>query len=109
MISGKFFKESSNAAPPAFVGWLFVIMGTIFILLGWSLAICMMIAGRKLRAHKSRTFCMVIAGIECMLMPFGTVLGVFTLIILNKDSVKQLFDPPRNEGVGLNSAPELDR
>ena len=29
---------------------------------------------------------------ECMFIPFGTVLGVFTLIALNKDSIKEIFD-----------------
>jgi hypothetical protein len=24
-------------------------------------------------------------------MPFGTVLGIFTILVLNRDSVKQLF------------------
>lgn len=35
-----------------------------------------------------------IAGLECIFMPFGTVLGVFTLIALNKDSIKEMFSPP---------------
>jgi hypothetical protein len=36
------------------------------------------------------------AGIECMFMPFGTVLGVFTIITLTREPVKQLFgaNPP---------------
>jgi len=39
---------------------------------------------------------MVIAGIECLFMPFGTVLGVFTLVVLVRPSVKELF--LRNQG-----------
>ena len=35
---------------------------------------------------------MVIAGVECIIMPFGTILGVFTLIALNKDSTKEIFE-----------------
>jgi hypothetical protein len=41
--------------------------------------------------HKNRMYCMVVAGIECIFMPFGTILGVFTLITLTKDSVKGIF------------------
>jgi hypothetical protein len=33
----------------------------------------------------------VIACIECLFMPFGTILGVFTLIVLSRESVKKLF------------------
>jgi len=31
------------------------------------------------------------ACIECLFMPFGTVLGVFTILVLVRESVKQLF------------------
>lgn len=51
----------------------------------------MIAAGRKLKRRTSRTFCLVVAGLECILMPFGTVLGVFTLIVLSKEPAKQLF------------------
>lgn len=76
---------------PAFFGWLFVGMGALFVTLGWALAMAMLVAGSKLKRRTSRTYCLVIAALECMLMPLGTILGVFTLIHLNKDSVKDLF------------------
>ena len=31
------------------------------------------------------------AGIECMFTPFGTVLGVFTIIVLMRPEVKTMF------------------
>ena len=31
------------------------------------------------------------AAVECVFMPFGTVLGVFTIIVLMREPVKQLF------------------
>jgi len=33
----------------------------------------------------------VMACVECLLMPFGTVLGVFSIWVLNRQSVKGLF------------------
>lgn len=91
IVSGKLFEESNGPVPPPFFGWIFVIMGSIFIILGWCLAVSIIIAGRKLKRRKNRIFCIVIAGIECMFTPFGTILGVFTLIALNKDSIKAIF------------------
>lgn len=92
VINGRFMETAGKTgAPEALFGWLFVIMGSLFILAGWSLAICMLMAGKKLKARTGRTFCMVVAGIECMLVPLGTVLGVFTLILLSKETVKELF------------------
>jgi hypothetical protein len=92
MVTGKFVGDCRNSGPPeALFGWLFIIIGAICILLGWCLAVCMIIAGKKLKSRKCRMFCMIVAGIECMFIPFGTILGVFTLIVLNKESVKELF------------------
>lgn len=78
--------------PPAAVGWLFIVLGSAFSMGGWTLAAFMIAAGRRLKQRRSRTFCMVVAGIECLVMPFGTVLGVLTLILLNKESAAALFD-----------------
>jgi hypothetical protein len=81
----------AHEAPPRFMGWLFIIIPGTFILAAWTLAVFMVIAGRKLRRRVSRTFCLVVGGIECALCPFGTVLGVFTIVVLMKESVKALF------------------
>ena len=51
----------------------------------------MVLAGRYLARRERYTFCLVVAGVECMFMPFGTVLGVFTIIVLSRPSVKDLF------------------
>ena len=85
------FDDGSASPPPPFVGWMMIIMGTVFILGGWTLAILILINGRKIQKRRNRMFCMVVAGIECVMMPFGTVLGVFTLVVLCKDSVKAIF------------------
>jgi len=33
----------------------------------------------------------VMACVECLFIPFGTILGVFTIIVLLRESVKALF------------------
>lgn len=98
MVSGKLFEESNGSASPAFIGWIFVIIGTVSIVMGLSIAVCMIVAGGKLKRRKNRVFCMVVAGIECMYMPLGTILGVFTLIALNKESIQEIFIQPSTEG-----------
>ena len=88
MVFGGF---SGNQAPPAFVGWLFIILGGGFFLVGQSLAICIVIAGRFLARRKRYLFVFVVACCECLFMPFGTVLGVFTIVLLSRESVKGAF------------------
>ena len=84
--------ESNNAGgPPEFIGWLFMVFSGFMILSGLIMAVLIAVTGRFLTRHKRRIFCIVIAAIECLFMPFGTVLGVFTIIVLSRDSVKKLF------------------
>ena len=49
-------------------------------------------SGLFLRARKYRTFSLVVAGINCLHVPIGTVLGVFTIIVLIRDSVRRLYE-----------------
>ena len=82
--------------PPAFLGWFFVIFAATFMLLGWTFAAFILTAGRCLARRKHYMFCLIMAGVECLFMPFGTVLGTFTIITLVREPVKQLFEahPP---------------
>jgi hypothetical protein len=77
---------------PALMGWFFVAFASVFILLGWTFAVCVLIAGRFIAARKHYTFYFVMAAVECLFMPFGTCLGVFTILVLNRASVKELFN-----------------
>lgn len=77
---------------PSFMGWMFVLMGGGFFLVGQALAVCMILAGRNIARRTRYTFVFVVACIECIFMPFGTALGVFTIIVLSRESVKRLFD-----------------
>jgi hypothetical protein len=79
--------------PPAFIGWFFVAFASVFILVGWALAVLALISGRWIARRKHYTFCFVVACVECIFMPFGTVLGVFTILVLNRQSVKGVFNP----------------
>lgn len=83
--------EQPQAAPPKIVGFLFLGIGTVFVLLGWTMAVCTVISGRMIARRRRRTFTVVVAALLCMFMPLGTILGVFTLILLQKDSVKRLY------------------
>ena len=84
-----------SAAIPAFFGWLFIVLAGTMMILGFALAICIFLAGRSLACRRHYMFCLVAAGVECTFMPFGTILGVFTIIVLQKPSVKELFGQPR--------------
>jgi hypothetical protein len=83
--------DPANALPGAFVGWLFVAIAGVFITLALGFAICLVLAGRSLAERRRYTFCLVVAGISCLFMPLGTALGVFTILVLVRPSVRALF------------------
>ena len=80
---------------PEFLGALLVLFAMFAMLIGWTLAVCIIVAGRCLAKRKRYMFCLVMAAISCVFMPFGTVLGVFTIIVLMRPSVKELFESNR--------------
>lgn len=95
--------ENSGDMPPAAFGWMFVGIGAFCSLMGWTLATLVIAAGRKLSKRKSRTFCIVVAGILCAFAPIGTVLGVFTIMVLLRESVKPLFEDGSQSTIGAGA------
>lgn len=59
----------------------------------WFVVACVgnLLSGLYLRTRRHRTFSMVIAGINCLHVPLGTLLGVFTLVVLGRESVRKLY------------------
>ena len=74
-----------------FVCVMLTIIPTAIILAGWTFAICLFSAARFLAGRTHYVFCYVIACIACVFVPLGTALGVFTIIVLVRPSVKSMF------------------
>jgi hypothetical protein len=93
LISGR-LGDPNERFPDRLFGTMFVVIGVAMLVAGLAYAICMAFAGRYLTQHRAYVFCLVMAALSCAFFPFGTVLGVFTIVVLQKDSVRQLFDKP---------------
>jgi len=79
-------KQPTPMPPPE----IFVFFKVFYVVFGgWFLAsgVLNVIAGLALRARKHRTFTLVVAAVNCLHMPLGTVLGVFTFVVLLRESV----------------------
>lgn len=86
---------SETSMPPQSLGAFFVIFGLVFFVVAASLAIAKFMAAARIRRRRSRMFCLVVAGISCLGIPYGTVLGVCTFMVLGRDSVAGLFALPK--------------
>lgn len=58
---------------------------------GWAVAICVFLAGRFLAERRRYNFCFVVAAVMCICFPLGTLLGIATIVVLSKPTVKELF------------------
>jgi hypothetical protein len=93
LVAGSFSDpELGSGGPPmTLFGMLFVLVALVLIVAGLGLAGCIVATGVFLRQQRNHTFCVVVAGVECIFMPLGTVLGVFTIIVLMRETVKRAF------------------
>ena len=83
---------ADEKVPVMIISIIFIIIPLFIIFCGWVLAFLIIIAGRQLSKRQQYGFCLVMAAVECVFMPFGTILGVFTIIVLMRPSVKTLFE-----------------
>ncbi len=77
--------------PPAFIGWFFMLFGLVFVIVGWTHAVLLFLSARFIAARTHHTYCFVMGCIQCLFIPIGTILGIFTIIVLNRPSVKAQF------------------
>ena len=93
----KLWQGQKQTPPPAeffaVFQWFYLVFGAWFAVSGG----LNLISGFCLRARKHQTFSLVVAGIDCLHIPLGTTLGVFTIIVLNRKSVQELYE---NKNVG---------
>jgi len=73
-------------------GLVLVILSLIIIAGGWGLAVLIFLTGSRIKQRRSYNFCLTIAFLECLIIPAGTVLGLFTIKNLTGDRVREMFD-----------------
>lgn len=97
MVSGGF--DGGKDAPPPLIGWFFIIFASVFILFGYAVSVCNFYAGRFMKERRNYTFCFVMSCLNCTFMPLGTILGIFSIIVLLRDSVKEIFKSGAEESL----------
>ena len=88
--SGANGHQGEPPPPGLFLGLAGVIAVIIF--LGWIFGAFQIYAGRCMKKRQHLLLVMIVAGFECVFIPWGTAWGVFTFIVLNRPSVKWLFE-----------------
>ena len=86
------WKGAAQPPPADFFGvfkWIYVVLAAWYV----TSLVLNLLTGIYLRRKVHRTFCFVVAGMNCLQFPLGTILGIFTIIVLARDSVRSAFAP----------------
>jgi hypothetical protein len=94
MMGGGLFEDRPGQLPAAFAGCFVAGFGGLFLGALTAYAVALYLAGKYLKERRRHTFCVVVAAISCAFQPIGTVLGVFTLVVLFRPAVKTMFGFP---------------
>jgi hypothetical protein len=68
--------------------WFYLVFGIIILIFG----IGNLLSALFIRRRRNRMFSLIMAGINCIQIPFGTALGVFTIIVLLRESVRETYE-----------------
>lgn len=93
VMNPQFQKNQQPGGPPpeVFLGMMVGIYGFVALLLTAGIVLNVLSA-RFIARRRNRMFSLVVAGLDCAQFPLGTTLGVFTFIVLLRDSVRRLYD-----------------
>lgn len=93
ILLGSFiFSQKGDENGAQIAGTIMVVVGIFIFLFLIALGIITIMAGNYLGRKTHYTFIFVVAIINCFTGILGIVLGIFTLIELNKPHVRQLFE-----------------
>ena len=74
--------------------WFFMAVGVVVSLYIWTVAALLISTGRGLITRRRYILCIVTSFLICLNIPLGTALGVCSLIVLFRPSVKAAFEGP---------------
>jgi hypothetical protein len=80
-------------APPAILFRIFAGVIGVIIICGWTLGALTAYAGHCIKKRKHKVFIYVIAGINCIWIPYGTLLGIATFLLFQWQEVQAEFKP----------------
>jgi hypothetical protein len=90
--NSKMWEGQKDGPPPAeffaIFKYVYLVAAAWFVTSG----VLNVISGLNILARRRRILSLVVAGLNCLYMPLGTALGVFTIIVLLRDSVRDLYE-----------------
>lgn len=80
-----------NQGPPVIMLRIFAAVIGAIILLGWTFGALTIYAGRCVQKRTHRVFILIIAALNCALIPWGTLLGIATFTLMQSPAGQREF------------------
>jgi hypothetical protein len=97
MGNPEMWKNQKGGPPPveffAIFKWFYAFFGLLIVAGG----LANLFSGWFIRQRKNRLFSLIVAGVNCLQVPFGTALGVCTFVVLLRDSVREAYAARPND------------
>ena len=85
--------KNDKGGPPPEILFKLMICGYAFgVIIILTASVLNLLSGLFIRKRRHRMFSIIIGGLNCLQVPFGTLLGVFTILILSRDSVRKIYE-----------------
>jgi hypothetical protein len=84
------YPGSSGPPPVIFFRIMAGVMGG-FVLLGWTVGALTLYAGRCIQKRKRKVLIYIMAAANCLFIPYGILLGIFTFMIIGSPAAMEEF------------------
>lgn len=88
-LSSDFIAQESGDAAPGFIGRLFQTFGWVIFIAVEVWGLLNIASGYWISRRRNRSASQVIAAFNCLSIPLGLALGLFTFAVMSDDEVKQ--------------------
>lgn len=91
-LNSDWLQQRAGEPPPPFVGTFLSSLGWILFALVELHGVLNFISAANIQKRKGRTFSQVVAALNCLNIPFGLALGIYTFVVLGDREVQGLYD-----------------
>lgn len=92
IVHPAFYTMELGLYQPTVFGLIIFMTTLVIILTGWAYGIGLLWMARFLIRREQHFYCLMMSWVSCLFLPFGTLLGIISLIILFQRPVAELFD-----------------
>jgi hypothetical protein len=82
---------ANSGAPPVIVFRIMAGVMGAFVLVGWAVGALTLYAGRCIQKRRHKVLIYIMAAVNCVFIPYGILLGIFTFIILGSTEAREEF------------------